>query len=594
MQENSLSKICLLYVEDDKTIRDELFEILVDEFLEVVTAVDGKDGLLKYKQHNPDIILTDIRMPIMDGIEMSKIIRKDNPNIPIILSSAFSDSEYFLEAIHMGISDYILKPIDLGKLFKTLEKVSDSIVLKKEFEEKEQLLAQYKDVVDASSIVSKTNKKGHITYVNDSFVKISGYTKEELIGQNHNLVRHPDMTEATFKDLWQTLLNKKRWQGIVKNLAKDGSVYIVDSTIIPILDTDDNIVEFISIRTDITQTELQKENLKHNLDTSSKFIDEFENAITKHTLFCRTSVDAVISMTSEKFDEVLGYKEGELEDTKYVNLVKRQKNYKVHEKYLERTMKNAKVFKGLVTHLSKDNRVVYLDSSYIPIVGLDGKVLEVFCFFVDMTQSIKLNDEILATQREVISTMGAIGETRSKETGSHVRRVAEYSKLLALKIGLSEEEAEELKMASPMHDIGKVAIPDSILNKPAKLTKEEFEIMKTHAQLGYEMLGHSHQKLLRSAAIVASQHHERWDGNGYPYKLSGEDIHIYGRITAIVDVFDALGHDRVYKKAWKMEDILELFKNERGKQFDPTLVDLFMNNLDEFLAIKRRFDGEGI
>lgn len=188
--------------------------------------------------------------------------------------------------------------------------------------------------------------------------------------------------------------------------------------------------------------------------------------------------------------------------------------------------------------------------------------------------------------------MGAIGETRSKETGDHVKRVAEYSKLLALKCGISLKEAEEIKMASPMHDIGKVGIPDNILNKPGKLTDDEFEIMKTHAELGYEMLKSSHQPLLKTASIISMQHHEKWDGSGYPKGLEGENIHLYGRITAIADVFDALGHDRVYKKAWPLERILDLFKEGRGKHFDPNLIDLFLNNLDDFLKIKDHFDSK--
>ncbi|MCT7605839.1 HD domain-containing protein [Aliarcobacter butzleri] len=200
-----------------------------------------------------------------------------------------------------------------------------------------------------------------------------------------------------------------------------------------------------------------------------------------------------------------------------------------------------------------------------------------------------LNQEIENTQKEVVFTMGAIGESRSKETGNHVKRVAEYSKLLALYYGLDEKEAELLKQASPMHDIGKVAIPDAILNKPGRFDENEREIMNTHAALGYEMLKHSNRPLLKMAAIVANEHHEKWDGTGYPKGKSGEDIHIYGRITALADVFDALGSDRVYKKAWDDERIFNLFKEERGKHFDPKLVDIFFEHLDEFLKIRETF-----
>ena len=200
-----------------------------------------------------------------------------------------------------------------------------------------------------------------------------------------------------------------------------------------------------------------------------------------------------------------------------------------------------------------------------------------------------LNKEIEETQREVVFTMGAIGESRSKETGNHVKRVAEYSKLLALFYGLSEEESEMIKQASPMHDIGKVAIPDAVLNKPGRFNEEEREIMDTHAELGYEMLKHSQRPLLKAASIVAYEHHEKYDGSGYPRGLAAEEIHIYGRITALADVFDALGSNRVYKKAWDDERIFSLFKEERGKHFDPLLIDIFFENINQFLAIRDKF-----
>ncbi|MCF6309349.1 MAG: HD domain-containing protein [Sulfurimonas sp.] len=235
-------------------------------------------------------------------------------------------------------------------------------------------------------------------------------------------------------------------------------------------------------------------------------------------------------------------------------------------------------------------------SQRILIKGEDeiGKLAEAFdqmLYGIDhaLKENSLLNKEIEETQREVVFTMGAIGESRSKETGNHVKRVAEYSKLLALSYGLSNEEAEMLKQASPMHDIGKIAIPDAVLNKPAHFTEEEYVIMQKHAVLGYDMLKHSDRPLLKTAAIVANEHHEKWDGSGYPNGLSGEDIHIYGRITALADVFDALGSDRVYKKAWDDERIFEFFKEERGKHFDPVLIDIFFEHLDKFLAIRNKF-----
>ncbi len=200
-----------------------------------------------------------------------------------------------------------------------------------------------------------------------------------------------------------------------------------------------------------------------------------------------------------------------------------------------------------------------------------------------------LNHEIEETQKEVVFTMGAIGESRSKETGNHVKRVAGYSKILALSYGMDESEAKMLKQASPMHDIGKVSIPDAILNKPGKLTEDECTIMEQHARLGYEMLNHSKRPLLLAAATVAYEHHEKFDGTGYPRGLKGDDIHIYGRITAIADVFDALGSDRIYKKAWEDTCIFDLFRSESGKHFDPKLVDLFFDNIEEIKNVREAY-----
>ncbi len=318
------------------------------------------------------------------------------------------------------------------------------------------LLNQYKNAVDRSSIVSKTDQRGRITYANDKFCAISGYSREELIGKAHSIVRHPDMPKSAFKDMWDTILANKAWSGIVKNKKKNGDFYIVEATISPILDHKGEIEEFIAIRNDITEI-------------------------------------------------------------------------------------------------------------------------------------VRLHEDLENTQEELIFKMGEIGETRSQETGFHVKRVALYSQLLAKLYGLSEEEVKYITAASPMHDIGKVGIPDDILTKPGKLTNKEWKIMKTHTDIGYALFKDSDKPLLKTAAIITNEHHEKYDGSGYPRALKGEAIHIYGRITALADVFDALGSDRCYKKAWNDEKIFKLLKEERGKHFDPKLVNLFFEHLDEFLTIRDSF-----
>lgn len=203
--------------------------------------------------------------------------------------------------------------------------------------------------------------------------------------------------------------------------------------------------------------------------------------------------------------------------------------------------------------------------------------------------NIFLNDEIINTQREVIFTLGEIVETRSKETANHVRRVAEFSYILGLASGLDEEEANILRLASPMHDIGKIGIPDIILNKPGKLTAEEFEVIKGHARIGFDILKLSEREIMKAAAIIAMQHHEKWDGSGYPNSLAGYDIDMLARITSVADVFDALGHKRVYKDAWSENDILEYMKEQSGIMFEPKIVDTLFENLDAINEIKHQY-----
>ena len=207
-------------------------------------------------------------------------------------------------------------------------------------------------------------------------------------------------------------------------------------------------------------------------------------------------------------------------------------------------------------------------------------------------ESALLQEEIEATQKEIIFTLAETGEMRSKETGNHVKRVAEYSKILATQYGLDEIEIELLRTASPLHDIGKIAIPDSILLKPGKLTSDEREIMQSHANLGFHMLEHSERRILKSAATIAHEHHEKWNGDGYPLRLGGEDIHVFGRITAVADVFDALGSDRCYKQAWKEDRIIKLYESERGKHFDPELTDAFLDNFQGFLDVRDTYRDE--
>ena len=323
--------------------------------------------------------------------------------------------------------------------------------------QKNKLLEEYKKAIDASTIVSKTDASGIITYANQAFCDISGFTIQELLGKPHNIVRHSNVQKETFKKLWVTIKSGKSWSGEFENKKKNGESYWVQATISPIYDDKGELVEYIAIRNDVTDL-------------------------------------------------------------------------------------------------------------------------------------YKLNAQIQSTQKELIFRISEAVESRSKETGNHIRRVSHYSALLGKLYGLDQQECEALTISSTLHDIGKIAIPDAILLKPGKLSDAEFTEMQSHAYKGYVILKDSTLPLLKDAAEIAYEHHEYFNGKGYPRGLQGKEISINARIVAIADVFDALISKRVYKEAWELERVISLFESEKGKQFDPELTRLFLDNIDDFMQIQEKYE----
>ena len=192
-----------------------------------------------------------------------------------------------------------------------------------------------------------------------------------------------------------------------------------------------------------------------------------------------------------------------------------------------------------------------------------------------------------AFQSDGIRRLVRLAEFRDEETGQHMLRMGRYCELLALQLGLSEEHCERMRIASELHDVGKVAIPDRILLKPGKLTVAEFDVMKTHAEMGHRLLADSDTELLRLAATIALTHHERWDGGGYPHGIAAEEIPLEGRIAAVADVFDALTSDRIYRPAFPVGLAVDMMEAERGRQFEPEVLDAMRATFDHIDAVRR-------
>lgn len=229
--------------------------------------------------------------------------------------------------------------------------------------------------------------------------------------------------------------------------------------------------------------------------------------------------------------------------------------------------------------------VVYLFGG-APFGEIEARLLRVFSANIEVGfENVCLSREVLETQTEIVQTLSDVVETRSVETSRHTRRVGECAGLMAELLGMTPADVDLLRQVAPMHDLGKVGIPDAVLNKPGPLTPEEYDWVKAHTTIGYNLLKGSSRPLLKTAAVVCLQHHERWDGGGYPQGLVGEEVTLLSRIVGVVDVFDAVSHDRPYKSAWPPDRVYEYIAKQRGVQFDPVLADVLLGHFSAFQAL---------
>ena len=228
-------------------------------------------------------------------------------------------------------------------------------------------------------------------------------------------------------------------------------------------------------------------------------------------------------------------------------------------------------------------RVIELVAISFICISITGKLQRL------ITALVKKNNELYEEQQIIVGSLSELVETQSHETGQHVKRVAAYTEILCRAMGLSEEETWKISVASMMHDVGKICVPREILHKPGKLTEEEFSEIKKHVDYGHKLLENSSGEIMRLAANIAWQHHERYDGKGYQNELSGEKINIYARAVAVADVFDALVSKRCYKKSWTPTQAREEILNQSGEQFDPQITKLFDEHFDEFLKVMEEY-----
>ncbi|QEN05400.1 response regulator [Thiospirochaeta perfilievii] len=280
-------------------------------------------------------------------------------------------------------------------------------------------------------------------------------------------------------------------------------------------------------------------------------------------------------------------------------------NYAGHEREGINNVVSESVYKKLLNAANKQESI-FNDNTYTgyfetkkgehtllflqwqrPLTAMDKELIRVYALNVAAAfENISRNNDLAESQRKIITTLSQLIDEISRDNTNHVTNVTDISCFIAEELEIPEEEIYHIKMAAPMHDIGQISISQEILKKPGKLTEEEYEIMKLHTVKGYEIFKDSQDPVMITAKNISYQHHEKWDGTGYPRGLKGEQIHIYGRIVAIADVYDALTTKKQYREKWSHEKAVQYIEEERGKHFDPVLVDIFLKNHDKIRGIK--------
>jgi len=266
-----LKTLTLLYVEDDEQVRAKFVMILNKLFKKVLVAHDGIDGLQKFHQANKsavyiDLIISDISMPKMDGVEFLTHIRKIDPHIPFMFTTAYTNSEFLISSIQQGVTDYFVKPVDAKEIISQVQKTCELKQKEKELEHYQKEIEKYMDVINKVAVVSIFDLKGELTYVNEFFKEVSGYTEEELLGKDYKFIAHSDMSKEIFKKQWDTLQEGKVWNGKVKDLSKEGETFYTNTTIMPMYGKDDlNEVKYISIKFITTKEENEKREYKRRV-----------------------------------------------------------------------------------------------------------------------------------------------------------------------------------------------------------------------------------------------------------------------------------------------------------------------------------------
>ncbi len=407
------SQYSILYVEDDKDIANNIITYLSKLFNEIVYAQNGEEGLELYESNSFDIVITDILMPKIDGIEMTRKIKEINPSQNIIIISAYAEIDNFLDSIKIGIDGYIIKPINYidmnNTLYKTVSKIEafkDNQIYKKRLEEllaqlniDNTQLKQFTEVIDKVAIVSRTNEKGMITYVNDFFTTLTGFRGNELIGNKHSIIRHEDTPKSLYRNLWETIKNGKTWEGTIKNKTKENKAYFTHAIIIPLFDINEKIYEYISISFLTTNEEVEKREFKRKVMTNyMEFKKTNLNAIQRIS-----SLENELSLVKSKYESF----KNKMEKTD----LKHKKALKQIEFY-EKGMKEKDLQYTKILTMQKNNLQKISESHKFSLIRIEKQKKELEQLYEDhklkANEIIKLNSELNEQHRIILDLRDTI------------------------------------------------------------------------------------------------------------------------------------------------------------------------------------------
>jgi putative two-component system response regulator len=575
------SPASVLVVDDNAGKRLAVRAMLAPLGHAVVEADSGSAALLAVAERSFAVILMDVSMPILDGYETARLIRRriESASTPIIFLTAYGrDETETASAYASGAVDFIFTPV-LGEVLRA--KVSAFIHLFVQSRELQRSLvsitalngalrdsevhtrAVLQNVADGIVTAGET---GLIESFNRSAQRLFGYKEHEVIGQPLRLVIAPNEDERA-SELATTEAVGRRKDGSCFAMEINTSLVNIGERMLTI-----GCIRDISARKEQAEREREREHALRREALRDRVA--FEAAPIGGVITAR---DGTIERVNQAMCEMTGFTTDELigmPSSRLAHPDELQHTTRVVDALLS-GRSDTERFDGRYLHRS--GRIIEARVALTTICDEHDEVAQLFCQIEDMTEARRTSRELEEAQFEMLARLAAAAEFRDDDTGQHTRRVGDLSVTIARQLGLPDAQIELIRLAAPLHDLGKIAIPDSILGKPGPLTAEEFDQMKTHTTTGAEMLAGSAFALLEMAEQIALTHPEKWDGSGYPNGLAGAAIPIVGRIVAIADVFDALTHPRPYKAAWSTPHAIVEMESQAGRHFDPRVMQAFLD-----------------